>query len=57
MTVEEVIWPNDAGFDTDYQEPEPVQLTVKGTIPSYAAGVLCGHLRIIADSEIMLTAP
>jgi hypothetical protein len=57
MTVEEVVWPNDAGFDTDYQEPEPVQLTVKGTIPSYAAGVLCGHLRIIADSEIMLTAP
>lgn len=33
-------WPNDAGFDTDYQEFEPVDLTVKGDIPHYAAGVL-----------------
>ncbi|KAF2683855.1 hypothetical protein K458DRAFT_432042 [Lentithecium fluviatile CBS 122367] len=33
-------WPNDAGFDTDYQEHEAVDLTVKGNIPQYAAGVL-----------------
>lgn len=33
-------WPNDAGFDTDYQEHEPVPLVVKGSIPNYAAGVL-----------------
>jgi torulene dioxygenase len=41
MTVEEVPWPNDAGFDTNYEELEPVELIVKGTIPSFAAGVLC----------------
>jgi torulene dioxygenase len=34
------VWPNTAGFDTDYEEHEPVELTVKGTIPQYAAGVL-----------------
>ncbi|EDU43634.1 Lignostilbene-alphabeta-dioxygenase [Pyrenophora tritici-repentis] len=34
------VWPNTAGFDTDYQEHEPVELTVKGEIPRYAAGVL-----------------
>jgi hypothetical protein len=56
MTVEEVVWPNDAGFDTDYQEPEPVELKVKGTIPSYAAGVLCENLHTKAESKIMLTA-
>ncbi|KAF2828121.1 hypothetical protein CC86DRAFT_393274 [Ophiobolus disseminans] len=33
-------WPNDAGFDTSYEAHEPVDLTVKGTIPYYAAGVL-----------------
>ncbi|KZM20316.1 Torulene dioxygenase [Ascochyta rabiei] len=33
-------WPNDAGFDTDYQELEPIPLPVKGSIPHYAAGVL-----------------
>ncbi|KAF2873958.1 carotenoid oxygenase [Massariosphaeria phaeospora] len=33
-------WPNDSGFDTDYEELAPVALTVKGTIPKYAAGVL-----------------
>ncbi|KAJ4352593.1 hypothetical protein N0V95_004098 [Ascochyta clinopodiicola] len=33
-------WPNDAGFDTAYQELEPVWLPVKGSIPYYAAGVL-----------------
>ncbi|KAG9187253.1 torulene dioxygenase [Alternaria panax] len=34
------VWPNTAGFDTDYEEHEPVELTVKGTIPRYVAGVL-----------------
>jgi torulene dioxygenase len=34
------VWPNTAGFDTDYEEHEPVDLTIKGTIPRYAAGVL-----------------
>jgi len=34
------VWPNTAGFDTDYEEHEPVELTVKGNIPRYAAGVL-----------------
>ncbi|KAF2466346.1 beta carotene dioxygenase [Lindgomyces ingoldianus] len=33
-------WPNDPGFDTDYEQTTPVQLTIKGHIPSYAAGVL-----------------
>lgn len=35
-----VAWPNDSGFDTAYQELEPVKLDVKGDIPHYAAGVL-----------------
>ncbi|KAH8727992.1 carotenoid oxygenase [Phaeosphaeriaceae sp. PMI808] len=34
------IWPNDAGFDTEYEEHEPVELAVQGTIPYYVAGVL-----------------
>jgi torulene dioxygenase len=34
------VWPNTAGFDTDYQEHEPVELSVTGTIPRYVAGVL-----------------
>ncbi|KAF2715758.1 carotenoid oxygenase [Pleomassaria siparia CBS 279.74] len=33
-------WPNDCGFDTDFEQPTPVQLVVKGDIPDYAAGVL-----------------
>ena len=33
-------WPNDAGFDNNYEEHEPVELEVKGNIPQYAAGVL-----------------
>lgn len=33
-------WPNDAGFDTAYQEHEPITLKVQGDIPHYAAGVL-----------------
>ncbi|KAF2794427.1 carotenoid oxygenase [Melanomma pulvis-pyrius CBS 109.77] len=36
----DVPWPNDCGFDTDYEQPSPVPLNVKGEIPSYAAGVL-----------------
>jgi torulene dioxygenase len=39
-TTAEIPWPNDAGFDTDYEEHTPVELTVKGDIPRYAAGVL-----------------
>jgi len=41
MVAPEDSWPNDAGFDTSYEANEPVDLTVKGTIPYYAAGVLC----------------
>ncbi|KAF2740737.1 carotenoid oxygenase [Polyplosphaeria fusca] len=33
-------WPNISGFDTDYEEHEPVSLTVQGVIPQFAAGVL-----------------
>jgi torulene dioxygenase len=33
-------WPNDEGFDNDYEQTAPVPLTVKGKIPYYAAGVL-----------------
>jgi torulene dioxygenase len=40
-------WPNESGFDTSYEEHEPVELAVKGTIPHYAAGVLCKCSRII----------
>jgi len=40
MAASADVWPNDAGFDTDYQELAPVDLPVKGSIPHYAAGVL-----------------
>ncbi|KAE8382961.1 carotenoid oxygenase [Aspergillus bertholletiae] len=33
-------WPNDRGFDANYEERSPVELAVTGCIPSYAAGVL-----------------
>ncbi|KNG80519.1 putative dioxygenase [Aspergillus nomiae NRRL 13137] len=33
-------WPNDRGFEANYEERTPVELTVTGCIPSYAAGVL-----------------
>ncbi|KAF2204898.1 carotenoid oxygenase [Delitschia confertaspora ATCC 74209] len=33
-------WPNDDGFDTEYEQTSPVELNVKGDIPAYAAGVL-----------------
>ncbi|KAF1950017.1 hypothetical protein CC80DRAFT_497038 [Byssothecium circinans] len=35
-----IAWPNDAGFDVDYEKHDPVALTVKGNIPEYVAGVL-----------------
>ncbi|KAF2624929.1 beta,beta-carotene 9',10'-dioxygenase [Macroventuria anomochaeta] len=46
-------WPNDAGFDTAYQELVPITLRVKGDIPHYAAGVLyrTGPLGYKAKSE------
>ena len=40
VAVTEGIWPNEAGFDTSYEEHEPVELAVRGEIPSYIAGVL-----------------
>ncbi|OGM47057.1 dioxygenase [Aspergillus bombycis] len=33
-------WPNDRGFDANYEERSPIELSVTGRIPSYAAGVL-----------------
>lgn len=33
-------WPNDVGFDNNYEQRTPAQLTVKGEIPKYAAGVM-----------------
>ncbi|CAG8270341.1 unnamed protein product [Penicillium salamii] len=33
-------WPTDKGFDPEYEQREPVELAVTGTIPTYAAGVL-----------------
>jgi torulene dioxygenase len=41
MAIDEGSWPNEAGFDTTYEVHEPVELTVKGAIPYFAAGVLC----------------
>lgn len=40
MATATEIWPNTSGFDTSYEEHEPVDLTVKGEIPYYAGGVL-----------------
>ncbi|KAL6705627.1 hypothetical protein ACN47E_006574 [Coniothyrium glycines] len=50
-------WPNDAGFDTSYEEHDPVDLVVKGTIPYYAAGVLyrtgpLGYKATTADGKV-----
>lgn len=52
-----VEWPNDAGLDTTYQEHDPVELTVKGEIPQYAAGVLyrtgpLGYKAETADGKV-----
>ncbi|MCJ1280166.1 hypothetical protein MMC21_007993 [Puttea exsequens] len=33
-------WPNEQGFETFDEQKEPVELTVKGKIPAYAAGIL-----------------
>ncbi|KAJ5662051.1 uncharacterized protein N7477_009667 [Penicillium maclennaniae] len=33
-------WPNDIGFDPEYEERTPVELAVRGEIPAYAAGTL-----------------
>lgn len=33
-------WPIEKGFDNDWEQHEPVALTVKGDFPAYAAGVL-----------------
>ncbi|OKL61795.1 hypothetical protein UA08_02311 [Talaromyces atroroseus] len=33
-------WPNTQGFDVRYQELEPTELEIVGTIPTYCAGVL-----------------
>ena len=41
MVAAELDWPNDGGFDTTYEEKDPVELVVKGSIPGYASGVLC----------------
>jgi hypothetical protein len=43
MASVEDFWPNEAGFDTNYEQNEPIALTVRGTIPYYAAGVLCTY--------------
>ncbi|KAJ5785151.1 Carotenoid oxygenase [Penicillium pulvis] len=33
-------WPNEKGFDPEYEERTPVELSVTGDIPAYAAGTL-----------------
>ncbi|KAJ5093873.1 Carotenoid oxygenase [Penicillium angulare] len=33
-------WPNEKGFDPEYEQPTPVELSVSGRIPDYAAGTL-----------------
>ncbi|KAI9810742.1 MAG: hypothetical protein M1827_006080 [Pycnora praestabilis] len=33
-------WPNDVGFEPRHEQREPVELTVTGQIPAYAAGIL-----------------
>ncbi|KAL6253250.1 hypothetical protein RBB50_000973 [Rhinocladiella similis] len=33
-------WPNTLGFDSTYEEREPIELLVEGTIPPYTAGTL-----------------
>ncbi|KAF9888776.1 hypothetical protein FE257_008352 [Aspergillus nanangensis] len=46
-------WPNDRGFDANYEVKEPVELAVTGLIPAYAAGVLyrTGPGRYTVDRE------
>ncbi|KAJ5759347.1 hypothetical protein N7520_006503 [Penicillium odoratum] len=33
-------WPNEKGFDPEYEERTPVELSVTGNVPAYAAGIL-----------------
>ncbi|KAJ5595070.1 uncharacterized protein N7459_001278 [Penicillium hispanicum] len=33
-------WPNDKGFDPEYEEKKPIELAVTGNIPAYSAGTL-----------------
>ncbi|KAJ5825658.1 hypothetical protein N7474_002796 [Penicillium riverlandense] len=33
-------WPNDKGFEPEFEERNPVELSVTGHIPAYAAGIL-----------------
>ncbi|KAJ6128842.1 hypothetical protein N7471_010059, partial [Penicillium samsonianum] len=33
-------WPNDKGFDPEYEQRKPVELSVIGRIPAYTAGIL-----------------
>ncbi|KAJ5720859.1 uncharacterized protein N7483_008793 [Penicillium malachiteum] len=33
-------WPTEKGFDPEYEQPTPVELSVTGHIPAYAAGTL-----------------
>jgi torulene dioxygenase len=55
MVAAEAHWPNQAGFDTDYEKHEPVDLVVKGTIPHYAAGVLCKYPTLRLKRDHLLT--
>ncbi|KAH9869962.1 hypothetical protein J1614_006883 [Plenodomus biglobosus] len=57
MVATTEVWPNTSGFDTSYEEHEPVELIVKGVIPHYAAGVLyrtgpLGYKATTADGKI-----
>ncbi|KAA8649013.1 hypothetical protein EYZ11_000770 [Aspergillus tanneri] len=46
-------WPNEPGFDANYEERTPVELDVAGHIPAYAAGILyrTGPGRYSVDTE------
>ncbi|KAJ5089973.1 Carotenoid oxygenase [Penicillium argentinense] len=33
-------WPNEKGFDPEYEQPNPIELEMTGHIPNYAAGTL-----------------
>jgi torulene dioxygenase len=48
-------WPNTSGFDTEYEEHEPVELVVKGEIPYYAAGVLYRTGRVLSRRQYLET--
>lgn len=57
VAATEEAWPNTSGFDTSYEEHDPVDLIVKGDIPRYAAGVLyrtgpMGYKAKTADGKI-----